>query len=121
MASVATPISRSELYRGTAIAKRSAGRPLTEYILKRRPSQSRKKKIVEEEPMDLGAKISNCWRCTCPVHEADVTDGYAEACADGSGRYECLQAKWADACRAVQAALCVSVVAVEEALQFSMH
>lgn len=49
--------------------------------------------------MDLGAKISNCWRCTCPVHEADVTDGYAEACADGSGRYECLQAKWADACK----------------------
>ena len=93
----ATPVPRSELYRGTGIAKRSLGRPLTDFIQKRRPSTSRKKKFVEEVVIDLGAKLGICRRCTCPVHEADITDGYAEACAEGG--FECIQEKWSDSCK----------------------
>jgi hypothetical protein len=83
-------------YRGTGIARRTGGRPLTEYIQKKRPS-NRKKAKAFDEPLDLGAKMGACRRCTCPVHEADITDGYAEQCADGT--YECLQEKYADSCQ----------------------
>lgn len=92
-AAVTTP-SRADIYRGTGIAKRSGGRPLTEYIQKRRPSKSRAKKVVEV--LDLGAKLGICRRCTCPVHEADITDGYAEKCADWG--FECIQTGFADSC-----------------------
>ena len=49
-----------------------------------------------EVVLDLGAQIGLCANCTFPVHEADITDGYAEACVDGG--YECIQSKYADTC-----------------------
>ena len=48
--------------------------------------------------LDLGAKLGICRRCTCPVHEADITDGYAEVCTDNPAQFECLQSAYADSC-----------------------
>ena len=28
----------------------------------------------------LGKKVGKCGKCTFPIHEADITDGFAEAC-----------------------------------------
>ena len=90
--------SRAELFLGTGIARRTGGKPKTEYIQKRRPTiRKQKVKPSVEYVLDLGAKLGICWRCTCPVHEADITDGYAEACEGWTG-YECLQSKYADSC-----------------------
>ena len=47
--------------------------------------------------LDLGKKLGICRRCTCPVHEADTTDGYAEAVDELT--FECIQAKWEESCR----------------------
>ena len=90
-------MAKRELYRGTGIGKRSGGRPKGQYIQMRRPSKSRAKKVVEEEVvLDLGAKLGICKRCTCPVHEADITDGYAIQCPEGG--FECFQDTYADSC-----------------------
>ena len=87
-----------EIYRGTGLAKRSAGRPKGEFIQLKRPTiRKRAPKPSFEIVLDLGKKLGLCRRCTCPVHEADITDGYAEAC--DNGEWECIQAKFEDTCR----------------------
>ena len=54
---------RSEnAFKGTGFARRTGGRPLTEFIQKRRPS-GRKKKRTFEVMIDLGAKLGACRRC----------------------------------------------------------
>ena len=88
-----------ELFRGTGIARRSAGMPKSEYIQKKRlPVRTKAPKPKVEYVLDLGKKLGTCWRCTCPVHEADITDGYAIACEDGMHEYECKQDEYADSC-----------------------
>ena len=87
-----------EIYRGTGLAKRSVGRPKGEFIQLKRPTiRKRAPKPSFEIVLDLGKKLGLCRRCTCPVHEADITDGYAEAC--DNGEWECIQAKFEDTCR----------------------
>ena len=99
------PLKRSEpgasddrRTRSRAQASRTGGRPLTEYIQKRRPS-ARKKKRTFEVMIDLGAKLGACRRCTCPVHEADIADGYAEVCTDDPNSFECIQRSFAASCK----------------------
>ena len=90
---------RSEnAFKGTGFARRTGGRPLTEFIQKRRPS-GRKKKRTFEVMIDLGAKLGACRRCTCPVHEADIADGYAEVCTDDPNSFECIQRSFAASCK----------------------
>lgn len=103
-----------EAYRGTGIARRTGGLPATEYILKRRPTQ-RQQKVTHEVVLDLGAKLGICWRCTCPVHEADITDGYAIICEDGSGRMECKQDPYAENCAEYRETHLEEVAAMEKA------
>ena len=92
------------MYKGTGIAKRSAGLPLSEYIQKKRLPVRKKEKAPKptvEYVLDLGKKLGTCWRCTCPVHEADITDGYAEACDIYDvplHDFECKQSEYADSC-----------------------
>ena len=111
----ATPmtIPRAVLYAGTGIAKRSKGPFKTEYSLTRKPTNRKPKKVEE---IDLGAKLGICRYCTCPVHEADITDGYAEACEGGTG-FECIQIKFADSCREYAANHPEDVAAMLEATQ----
>ena len=86
-----------EIYRGTGLAKRSAGRPKGPFVQLKRPSVRKARKPTFEVVLDLGKKLGLCRRCTCPVHEADITDGYAEAL--DNGEWECIQAKFEDTCR----------------------
>ena len=37
--------------------------------------------------------------CTCPVHEADIADGYAEVCTDDPNSFECIQRSFAASCK----------------------
>lgn len=46
--------------------------------------------------LDLGVRLGDCVNCSYPVHEADITDGYAEACEGG---YRCAQPAYTDSCR----------------------
>ena len=88
----------TEIYRGTGMARRSKGRPTSEYVQLKKPTIRKKApKPSYEIVIDLGAKLGLCRRCTCPVHEADITDGYAEKC--DNGEFECLQASFEDSCR----------------------
>lgn len=80
------------------MARRSKGRPKSEYVQLKRPTIRKKApKPSYEIVIDLGAKLGLCRRCTCPVHEADITDGYAEKC--DNGEFECIQASFEDSCR----------------------
>ena len=109
-----------DIFRGTGIARRTGGRPKSEYVQKRRPSIRKKIKPSVEIILDLGARLGDCRRCTCPVHEADITDGYAEKCDDAFGGFECLQASYASSCsdyakehpEAVQAAAAAGLILI---------
>lgn len=92
-------------YRGTGLVKRTGGFPTSEYIQKKRkPVREKAKKPTFEIVLDLGKKLGLCRRCTCPVHEADITDGYAVAVDSEAETYECKQTNddgtnaYADSC-----------------------
>jgi hypothetical protein len=86
-------------YKGTGFCKRSASVPLSEYIQKKRkPVREKAKKPTFEIVLDLGKRLGACRRCTCAVHEADITDGYAEAVEGCQEVFECKQSEYADSC-----------------------
>jgi hypothetical protein len=104
----------AEIFSGTAMARRTGGTPKSEYIQKRKPTIRKKtSKPTVEYVLDLGQKLGACWRCTCPVHEADIADGYAEACAQG---FECIQSLYADSCQEYAASHQAEVAAARAAL-----
>ena len=80
-----------------------------------RSGKEAQQKQTFEVVLDLGAKLGTCWRCTCPVHEADITDGYAIVCEDGSGRMECKQDPYAENCKEYRETHPEEVAAMEKA------